>query len=1684
MTSLADKAILSGADNRSLMFEKEMYDSWKKDGVTRLKIYSELLAAKAIQADCDDKATNIILQGLPLEVYALVSTYKVAKELWERIQMLMQGTSLTKQERECKLYDEFDKFAYQKGETLLDFYLRFSLLLNDMNMYNMKMEQFQVNMKFLNTLPPEWFKFVTNVKLVRDLHTTNVDQLHTYLGQHEYHANEVRLMDERTSDPHALQQASIYKTSSYATSYHTPQFVSQGSSLSNLSISYPVNDTSSTVNHNVYMASSSAPQIDYAPIVHHSSEYSPPKTGLVVLVFQKGDNPIDTINHMMSFLTAIVTSRQNSMSAGSSRPFALGSGGASGKQRVIICYNCKGEGHMSKQCTKPKRKRDVEWFKDKVLLVQAQANGHVLQDEELEFLADLGTAESSSNQTIIINNAAYQAEDLDAYDLDYDKLNSAKISLMANLSHYGSDNLAEVNNQDNRANHLIHQEIQVPSTSEQSTILTQSNTKITSDSNIISYSQYMNESQYNTVQNSNQPALQDDLILSVIEQLKTQVVNYIKINQENKQVSELLTTELERYRNQERVLEKLKNDDKASTSYEPSLEIETFKHTLSEHLKEKESLEQKITLLKNDFQKEESRNIDRELALEKQLKPKLYDGNVIEKSDAIVIPDTKETLMLAEESHSKMIEKQNDPKRTKKKVITNPIDYAIINQLSTDFKTRMVNSCLKKLKFHLASFDMVVKERTTATAITEGTWGSEHTKACFRDDIIPFVKALKELFTLFYQCLIDEVTEVQNVFKLLTQALSVKIIYIVVHDNVKSACLNVDVCERCVTIESELKKDFIKKDCYKMLLQKYKTLEKHCISLEVNNQLTKEIFQRNTLSSPESVLTFAELFEINDLKAQAQAKDTLNKIKGKAVITKVVSLNPIDPELLKADVAPLALKLRKNRTTHTDYIRYTQDKAAILRKIIESERLLSPLNTSLDYACKYTRRIQELLIILQQTCPCLTDIGTKLVAVTPKNKTKQIRLTEQIKKSGKTTVITPPLANIDSNTHVLSSTRVTLVSSASRSMSQVNRKKNRIRQTQRKAKKNKLKDHLRTVKSSLNKKSVIDSKATSSYSEAGVDCHLFNINDLGHAPNPIFRCGPIWGCYKQSVNAQLEAEVLTRSSHSSRTFYAVAADLSEMELKKILIEKMEGNKRGDDDDDDQEEGPSAGSDRGSKRRGECKEPESASAPLETATTSIGRSTTGSKSRQVSATSADDQPIVQSSQHPEWFSQPKKPSTPDRDWNKTLPAIQGSTQTWISELAKQADSRSSFNELLDTPLDFSNFIMNRLKVDTLTPELLAGPTFELMKGSYTSLIELEYHLEEVYKAITDQLDWVNPEVTKTKAVDYRQIKWIEDLVPRTMWIQKPIDYDNHALWESLTGGGNVSSSTVSLLTRNLLSMYTPRGGSLSSRISRLHQDMLLLLVQGKLSNLTVEERFAFNVSPRMFTRSIVIQRCVEDLQLGVESYQKRLNLTKPDTYRSDLKGKRILPIQTLEDSSTKTKTRKTGIRMQYLPQTIWRKSDKDRAAAMIQAIDKMLKTRRIMRSLKKLVGGRLNIQWELLAEFLDLPHLVSLVQEKLKTLDSLLGLLKMVTNTLNRFATLVENASGATTMGVPSADKATASPAEGEKDVDTKLKNKLVDLLGIDIVTRYYNKNLLYERYCEKMKKRRQSSKIINYDVLT
>ncbi|GJY28157.1 hypothetical protein Tco_0403924 [Tanacetum coccineum] len=120
----------------------------------------------------------------------------------------------------------------------------------------------------------------------------------------------------------------------------------------------------------------------------------------------------------------------------------------------------QGEGHMVRQCPKPKRKRDATRFRDKVLLVEAQESGKVLNEEEMEFLADPGVAEGPVTQTVITDNATYQADDLDAYDSNCDDFSTAKAVIMANLSSYGSYVLSEVPHSENTHNDMLNQSVQ------------------------------------------------------------------------------------------------------------------------------------------------------------------------------------------------------------------------------------------------------------------------------------------------------------------------------------------------------------------------------------------------------------------------------------------------------------------------------------------------------------------------------------------------------------------------------------------------------------------------------------------------------------------------------------------------------------------------------------------------------------------------------------------------------------------------------------------------------------------------------------------------------------------------------------------------------------------------------------------------------------------------------------------------------------------------------------------------------------------------------------------------------------------------------------------------------------------------------------------------------------------------
>ncbi|GJR38963.1 putative ribonuclease H-like domain-containing protein [Tanacetum coccineum] len=287
-----------------------------------------------------------------------------------------------------------------------------------------------------------------------------------------------------------------------------------------------------------------------------------------------------------------------------------------------------------------------------------------------------------------------------------------------------------------------------------------------------------------------------------------------------------------------------------------------------------------------------------------QLKPKLYDGNVIKNTSAIVIPDSEETLMLAKESRSKILLKQKDPMMLEKKNSVNTPDPTLSSrptkvEVPKELpKVSMVNMSLKKLKHHLAGFDMVVKERTTTTTITERSWGFEHTKACFKDEIIPFVKALKDLFNTFDQYLIDELSEVQNIFHQMEQA-----------------------------------------------------VEQHYL-------------ESKTFKDQYLIDKLSESMEISDLNASLQEiflvitalKDDLRKLKGKALVDNAIMKYTIDPEMLKIDVEPITPKLLNKKTSYSAYIKHTQKEATIFRDLVEHVKSKYPLDHSLKSACRYIWR--------------------------------------------------------------------------------------------------------------------------------------------------------------------------------------------------------------------------------------------------------------------------------------------------------------------------------------------------------------------------------------------------------------------------------------------------------------------------------------------------------------------------------------------------------------------------------------------------------------------------------------------------------------------------------------------------------------------------------------------------------
>ncbi|GKC02291.1 hypothetical protein Tco_0993901 [Tanacetum coccineum] len=460
---------------------------------------------------------------------------------------------------------------------------------------------------------------------------------------------------------------------------------------------------------------------------------------------------------------------------------------------------------------------------------------------------------------------------------------------------------------------------------------------------------------------------------------------------------------------------------------------------------------------------------------------------------------------------------------------------------------------------------------------------------------------------------------------------------------------------------------------------------------------------------------------------------------------------------------------------------------------------------------------------------------------------------------------------------------------------------------------------------------------------------------------------------QSSITESLENIVLAKSSSQPKSTYEAATSLTEFELKKILLDKIQKSKsyQGAQEHKDlydslvksyklekdlfESYGKSSSS-KGSKSQpkssgkfAQAKEP-----VFEAANTKMPLN------RGDDLGNTDDQPNVEADSKDDWFKKPKRPLTPDSAKKPPL----------------------TFDELMRTPIDFSAYVMNNLKIENLTQEYLVGPAFNLVKGTCKSRVELEYHFEECYKLqgrqvghanyfINNDLEYLKGgSLSRKYTTSTTKTKAAKESLTR-------VQNDNGSIDTEATGSPSMMYLEEIEFRREDQQLYKFREGDFPRLNLSDIEDMLLLLVQKKLSNLERDVIYDLSVALQMFTRRVFILKRVEDLQLGVESYQKKLNITKPETFRSDITNmtpytaynnpQGIIYLEKFKRNrfcdGTLTFVRRvlhdiaSSLEMDYLPKRRWSKLDGKRSCIKIKAIDQQLFERRVMRNLVKFVGRR-------------------------------------------------------------------------------------------------------------------------------
>ncbi|GJR85289.1 hypothetical protein Tco_0209300 [Tanacetum coccineum] len=388
----------------------------------------------------------------------------------------------------------------------------------------------------------------------------------------------------------------------------------------------------------------------------------------------------------------------------------------------------------------------------------------------------------------------------------------------------------------------------------------------------------------------------------------------------------------------------------------------------------------------------------------------------------------------------------------------------------------------------------------------------------------------------------------------------------------------------------------------------------------------------------------------------------------------------------------------------------------------------------------------------------------------------------------------------------------------------------------------------------------------------------------------------------------------------------------------------------------------------------------------------------------------DQPNVKVASKHDWFKKPKRHPTLDPTCNDGQSNEYRPPQTWISRIAQAKMPPLSFDELMSTPINFSSYVMHNLIIDNLTREILVGPAFNLFKGSCKSFVELKYHFKECNKVVTDRLDWNNPKgyeypfglskqlplievqgcqvvpadyffnndleylkggslsrkyktsTTKTKDAKYDNIEGIKDMVS-TLWSPVKVAYDKYAMWVThvkVMKWYDYMYLEEVIIRRDDQKLYKFIEGDFPRLNLRDIENLLLLLVQKKLSNLEKDVIFNLNVALRMFTRCVTFISDISKMTpyiayknpqgiIYLDKY-KRNRLMHSDELYKFCDGMLTSVRNVLHDIAN-------NLRMEYLPKRRWSNLDRKRPRIMIKAIDQQLFERRLMKNLEKFVGGR-------------------------------------------------------------------------------------------------------------------------------